>query len=193
MVPSLYGEALTDLLLIFSACVNPNWRFPLCLADPDLTNSPGWYVRQTSFLITSRQYALYCHSHASHRYRGLLSAAHAEVGGGRRVTDGYPTYGRCGSRSSCVSSRGAMLNTENPQPTFGTQSCTEGIRRGGATLLTPPIHAESNSSRGRRSSRQHNTALALITVPDFSHSNTYMEDRALAAAPLTHACGVPHS
>ena len=50
MVPSLYGEALTDLLLIFSACVNPNWRFPLCLADPDLTNNPVWYVRQTSFL-----------------------------------------------------------------------------------------------------------------------------------------------
>ena len=125
-------------------------------------------VRSSNFVSkTSRQYALYCHSHAAHRYRGLLSAAHAEVGGGRRVTDGYPTYGRCGSRSSCVSSRGAMLITENPQLTFGTQSCTEGIRRGGVTLLTPPIHAESNSSRGRRSSRQHNTALALITVPDF--------------------------
>jgi len=36
-----------------------------------------------------------------------------------------------------------MLNTENPQLTFGTQHCTEGIRRGGVTLLTRPIHAES--------------------------------------------------
>jgi hypothetical protein len=180
-------------LLIFSACVNPNWRFPLCLADPDLTNNLGWYVRQTSFNYNERTIRTLLPFSRRPSIQRPASAAHAEVGGGRRVTDGYPTYGRCGSRSSCVSSRGAMLNTENPQLTFGTQSCTEGIRRGGVTLLTPPIHAESNSSRGRRSSRQHNTALALITVPDFSHSNTYMEDRALAAAPLTHACGVPHS